>query len=438
MASMALDPSSALAEKYKGNRQILEQAVLGRGGQAGIDPYSALRALQKLNVADKYEQMQRAMQGQPNMPSVAQQTLAQAQRAPAPAPQAAPTPAPQAPQSGGLAAMPVPEDSFNMAGGGLVAFADGGDTDYERKLAATNYYIMPEEERTAFAQKYMTGAEEYSKPEEYYGNIAKQIEDLRATTPEELEQQKGLAALQAAAALSQGNNLVRGLGAAGAAFGQTYGQALSEAKKEKRALTQMQMQMEEAKRKERMDLYKEGRTEARAEAELQNKAREFAETKWKALMDNETDRAKVAATLKAAGVKEPTWQNRGITLSIAQKRREWEANNPGKEPTAADEDIIAAQGFQAFAESQRMMGEQKFALGAASAATAQAKVADEHMRRWRTANLGLKMSNPNEYARQEQMELDRFNRDTAATAAALQGKTASSAEGEVDYSSLYE
>ena len=29
MASMSLDPSSALAEKYKGNRQILEQAVLG-------------------------------------------------------------------------------------------------------------------------------------------------------------------------------------------------------------------------------------------------------------------------------------------------------------------------------------------------------------------------------------------------------------------------
>lgn len=289
MASMNLDPSSALAEKYKGNRQILEQAVLGRSSEA-IDPYSALRALQKLNVADRYEMMQKAMQGQPNPPSIAEQTVAQAAQAQAPAP------APQAPQSGGLAAMPVPEESFNMAGGGLVAFANGGLSNLE---FPTEY--SPED--TAYGEQYGEGYRKAFDPEAYYGKRSKQIEEMEAMGPEELEQQKGLAALQAAAAMAQGSDFVRGLGAAGGAFGESYGAALKEAAKEKRSLMQMQAELEDARRKEEAALYRDKRTATAESYGRRVEQAKFDLERAKAEAELQAERERNAATIAAAGAK---------------------------------------------------------------------------------------------------------------------------------------
>jgi hypothetical protein len=70
-----------------------------------------------------------------------------------------------------------------------------------------------------------------------------------------LGQAKGLAALQAAAALSQGNDLVRGLGAAGAAFGTSYGKSLSESEQDRRNIIKAQMELADAQRKEKLGLY---------------------------------------------------------------------------------------------------------------------------------------------------------------------------------------
>lgn len=329
MASMSLDPSSALAEKYKGNRQILEQAVLGRSAEP-IDPYSALRALQKLNVADRYEMMQKAMQGQPNPPSIAEQTVAQAAQAQAPAP------APQAPQSGGLAAMPVPEDSFNMAGGGLVAFADGGATSYRELISEMEYPEATPEERAAARAEYESLIGEVSKPEEFYGKRAEQIEGMREMGPQEMEQQKGLAALQAAAAMSQGSDFTRGLGGALGAFGETYGKAVDAANKEKRALMEMQMNMEAAQRQEAIGNRKDAVAAADAADKKKKEAAMFQFEKNKYLSEDALKRREIDATLEAAKQKDPNYMYEMLQRYTQDELYKWAEDNPGKQMTKQD------------------------------------------------------------------------------------------------------
>lgn len=311
MASMNLDPSSALAEKYKGNRQVLEQAVLGRSGE-NIDPYSALRALQKLNVADRYEMMQKAMQGQPNPPSIAEQTVAQAAQA-------------QAPQGGGLAAMPVPEESFNMAGGGLVAFADGGVSDLDFPTT-----FSPED--IAYGEQYGEGYRKAFDPETYYSKRTQQLEEMEAMGPEELEQQKGLAALQAAAAMAQGSDFARGLGGALGAFGETYGTAVSEANKEKRALTQMQAEMEDARRKEEAALYKDKQSAIESALGRRTQAAEFALKKAQLQAEREQN----AAALAAAKSKSPNYMYEALQRYTENELFKWGERNKGKIPTERD------------------------------------------------------------------------------------------------------
>lgn len=278
--TMNLDPSSALADKFKGKRQVLESAVLGK--VQGIDPYSALRALQKLNVADKYEQMQKAMAGQQNAPSVAQQTLAQAAQARAPQP---PMQAPAPQQGAGLAGMPLPQGAMSMAGGGIVAFsgedgvsdvgdgeadgeASGVDTpESQAAQAQVGEYLAAmqnmnpekattEDEYAAATANALPGLRKLFKSTEYYDEAQKNLGEMEQDRTASLEQHKGLAALQAAAAMLQGNNAARGLAGGAAAFGQAYGAAADAAAKEKQSLAKMRLDLANAQRAEDMGLYK--------------------------------------------------------------------------------------------------------------------------------------------------------------------------------------
>ena len=364
MASMNLDPSSALAEKYKGNRQVLEAAVLGRGADANIDPYSALRALQKLNMADKYEQMQKAMAGQPNPPSIAQQTVAAAQR-PVQAPQA-PQQLAQAPQATqGLGAMPVPEDTFNMAGGGIVAFAAGDEVrsgmGSMNKMFTYQTEIDPLKEAEYF-EKYRKD----SDPEGYYSAAREQLEDMREMGPGDLEQAKGLAALQAAAALSQGSDFVRGLGAAGAAFGESYGKAVDAANKEKRALSRMELELKNQERQERRGDRKAAQEAAERAVTNANAATNFRWEQQKALMEDAREREKIAATLKAAteSANDPTWQmqvyNSYYSQFVNDPKNQQEGETP--EQFSARAQVHAAEKL---AEHQNTLGVQAYGLKSA-------------------------------------------------------------------------
>ena len=121
-----IDQASVFADRFRNNRQALQAAVLGQN--SGVDPYTALRALQLLKESDS---MQVAQQGQ--QPTESPSLLQEAMQQPQPQgmmPAGQPVPGqqmPQAPQqSGGLEAMPVPDQMFSAAGGGIVAFANKG------------------------------------------------------------------------------------------------------------------------------------------------------------------------------------------------------------------------------------------------------------------------------------------------------------------------
>jgi hypothetical protein len=122
-----IDQASVFADRFRNNRQALQAAVLGQN--SGVDPYTALRALQLLKESDS---MQMAQQGQ--QPTEAPSLLQEAMQPPQmPMGMAVPgqqmSQAPQ--QSGGLEAMPVSDQMFSGAGGGIVAFASGGDPTIE-------------------------------------------------------------------------------------------------------------------------------------------------------------------------------------------------------------------------------------------------------------------------------------------------------------------
>jgi hypothetical protein len=74
-----------------------------------------------------------------------------------------------------------------------------------------------------------------------------------------LQQGKGLAALEAAGAVLEGNDPMRGMGKGISAFSKSYGQARQADTAEKKFLSQMQFNYADAKRKEDMGLFRESR-----------------------------------------------------------------------------------------------------------------------------------------------------------------------------------
>ena len=142
---MSIDTAAILAARYHKNPAPLKAAVLGQG-DANINPYAALRALQLQKEAERYEMAQAAMRGQQmqNQPSMVEQALTptppqmppqmqqpqglpgmqQAQQMQQPQGLPAMQQAQQPQPSPGLEGMPMPEGSdADYAGGGIVAFA---------------------------------------------------------------------------------------------------------------------------------------------------------------------------------------------------------------------------------------------------------------------------------------------------------------------------
>ena len=103
------------------------------------------------------------------------------------------------------------------------------------------------------ARKELTDAAGPSQYDEERANI-KRMQEENATNR---KQGRGLAALQAAGAMLQGNDLARGLGAGAAAFGQAYGAANQASQAEERALQNMRFNLADAERKEKMGLHRE-------------------------------------------------------------------------------------------------------------------------------------------------------------------------------------
>lgn len=90
-----------------------------------------------------------------------------------------------------------------------------------------------------------------------YSDIEGQISKMRGENEGALSEGKGLAALQAAGAMLQGNDPMRGIGAAGSAFASSYAPALAAKRRADQSFTEMNINLAKAKRAEKMGLLKE-------------------------------------------------------------------------------------------------------------------------------------------------------------------------------------
>lgn len=95
-----------------------------------------------------------------------------------------------------------------------------------------------------------------------YAPYAKSLDEMDARSVKNLEQAKGLAALQAGAAMLKGNNAARGLAGGASAFGESYGAAMQADERQKQSMATMRFHMAEAQRKEEMGMNKEARADA--------------------------------------------------------------------------------------------------------------------------------------------------------------------------------
>jgi hypothetical protein len=208
--------------------------------------------------------------------------------------------------------MPVPEQSY--ARGGIVAFSGEGE---EGQVTNSGGYGLPanhpfvkmisdnaEEIRKAEykgvtsqeydkaiedRQKLLSGLFGENKAATALSNRLKEDDEARAGT---LEQGKGMALLQAASAMAQGNNFVRGLGNAGGAFASAYGDALKLDKAEKRAINRSQFDLADSLRKEKLGII--GDSLKAADQLSATKREEFR---------SQIEKFKALANLGAAGAK---------------------------------------------------------------------------------------------------------------------------------------
>jgi hypothetical protein len=128
-----------------------------------------------------------------------------------------------------------------------------------------------------------------ARGKEIYGGLLDKIKtDIaaqRGESAESLRQGRGLAALQAAAAMTQGRGLVQGLGRAGGAFAGAYGQALRSDKEQKRALSAMDLNLAKAESDQLMGLHDKAEAQITKANANREKAHAAGVNKDKAMAD---------------------------------------------------------------------------------------------------------------------------------------------------------
>jgi hypothetical protein len=156
-----------------------------------------------------------------------------------------------------------------------------------------------------------------------YGAFEKTLAEDKETSAKVLEQNKGLAALQAIPAVLQGGNAIRGIGAGVGALGTGFAEAAKADRAEKRYLNQMQFHLADAQRKENMGLFGEARKDvqdaetARLGAVKEARARETAVGGNYAKMTTALRQPRGAA---GSGPKEPKLNERLYNANLANLR----------------------------------------------------------------------------------------------------------------------
>ncbi len=305
---MPIDMASVYAARFENNPDVLRAVLLtGRSPDPKLNAFTALRALQLQAEAARAKQAQMA-QRPTQSPSLVEQVVTQpVPQMPQGAPQAAPQPAPQ---SGGLAAMPAGSQGF--APGGIVSFANGGMGEDEmpsieapsaggggeedasnplleaveamegspgspvtyqqlsslypgliRQIMAQAPKGMTAAERAQFVKDYIRERQIEAGPSPFKA-VREEITTARGERAKNLDRGLGVALLKASRAALQPGGTARGLAAAASEFGDMYGQVLQADRAERRSLANMEMNIADAERKERMGMYGEARAAASA------------------------------------------------------------------------------------------------------------------------------------------------------------------------------
>lgn len=328
-------------------------------------------------------------------------------------------------QSGGLGALfsaemadKVLPTQESMARGGIVAFADGDvveddttDDEEDKSPAgagdpnAFNQYnqrllnvasrlegytpknMTPAQYQAAYKQA--LGEQERVAGASPYNALREEIAGFSTERENNLAQGRGLAALQAAAAMMQGRGAVQGLARAGSAFGQSYSQALQADRLEKKSLTSMKINLADAERKERMGMHEAAvRSADKARADYAA-AQKGALTRDTALASIYAKGAaatkppkpgagpKVPEQLAAARLeyaKNPTPENRAIVDALSQTARETRTTfstsdvgpvradimGRGQDVTTRGQDVAAFTKAEAAIQKQITLAPKKF------------------------------------------------------------------------------
>jgi len=259
-------PIDALAQLPQ--QQLMAMAQQGRIS-ADVLPIILNEKAQMAQAAANMQAMQ-----QPMPPSVVEQAMAINAQAEAPPPQMQPQMMAMAPQQemppmdAGVAALPVDDSMYNMAGGGIVAFAEGGDLasmyntatkemdeDSARRMPNPYAYssrVDPNrvEElvgtRGNLRERIAPESEEVRKIKEYLANQARKTTDVRTDAwSRALEAGLGILGSDSPYALT---NIGKGSQAAVKGFAED----VKERRKQTMADMQLKLQLEEAARKEKL------------------------------------------------------------------------------------------------------------------------------------------------------------------------------------------
>ena len=306
-----MDQSLIVAEKYKNQPQLLEQALLG-GQNTVTDPYTALNALQKLKQSNMMQTAQAAQQAPAAQaqPSIKDSTVA-------------------AVNQNRMVAPGIDGDLEHYYGtGGIVAFAVGGDsgdgddneapddqddgggdpnavTPYMTQIQNAKYTAPTKAQLNSEVAQEMANARQVMGGGDPYADYRSSLKEQEAGAPQELEQGKGIALLKAAAAMAQGNNFVRALGNAGGEFGSAYSDALKADQAAKAHRNEMRFHLADAERKEKLGLYKDAAESVAASHAAALKGTQFELEKTKALGYLAAQQARLAKGAGAGQTKTP-------------------------------------------------------------------------------------------------------------------------------------
>jgi hypothetical protein len=231
-------------------------------------------------------------------------------------------------RKGIASAVPPGTDVVRAAGGGILAFDKGGETESDDapasggledlmpqgapnpryvanaqgaidRLIGTQGQVVTPEQQLAITKKFYQQEEEQAGPNTAADEFQAFINETKAGLSQALEQGKGIAALKAAQAVLQPGGTMRGLGAAGAAFGEAYGDALKADRAQKEHLARAQFMLADAKRKERMGFTKSAQASTAAHVKQIQEANKQEVLKNKYVADASVQLAK--ATRAGAG-----------------------------------------------------------------------------------------------------------------------------------------